>query len=152
MQARIIASEKNGGGEMDHFSIELEVANYGDVLQARSKKLALEKVRRVRLQGVVDPGAARLVLPEAVARDLDLPVTRKVKVRYADNRGAFREEAEAAYVTILGRSGHFKAILEPRRNTALIGAIVLEDLDFLVDCQKQRLVPRDPKFVVSEVE
>jgi len=30
--------------------------------------------------------------------------------------------------------------------------IVLEDLDFLVDCNKQRLVPRDPDFVVSEIE
>ena len=35
---------------------------------------------------------------------------------------------------------------------ALIGAIVLEDLDLLVDCTNQRLVPRDPKYVVSEIE
>jgi hypothetical protein len=33
-----------------------------------------------------------------------------------------------------------------------IGAHVLEELDFLVDCEKQRLVPRDPKFIVSEIE
>jgi hypothetical protein len=36
--------------------------------------------------------------------------------------------------------------------TALIGAIVLEDLDLLVDCTKQKLYPRDPDFVVSEIE
>jgi hypothetical protein len=51
-----------------------------------------------------------------------------------------------------GRDGIFTAVVEPKRDTALIGAIVLEDLDFLVDCQKQRLVPRDPDFVVSEIE
>lgn len=28
----------------------------------------------------------------------------------------------------------------------------LEDLDFLVDCVNQRLYPRDPKFIVSEIE
>ena len=43
-------------------------------------------------------------------------------------------------------------MIEPRRRSTLIGAIVLEDLDFLVDCTAQRLVPRDPKFVVSEIE
>ena len=35
---------------------------------------------------------------------------------------------------------------------ALIGAIVLEALDLLVDCRKQRLYPRDPDYVVSEIE
>ena len=34
----------------------------------------------------------------------------------------------------------------------MIGAIVLEDLDFLVDCAKQCLVPRDPDYVVNEIE
>jgi hypothetical protein len=29
---------------------------------------------------------------------------------------------------------------------------VLEDLDLLVDCAHQRLVPRDPRFVISEIE
>ena len=36
-------------------------------------------------------------------------------------------------------------------DAALIGAIVLEDLDFLVECIKQCLVPRDPDYVVSEI-
>jgi hypothetical protein len=36
--------------------------------------------------------------------------------------------------------------------TALIGAIVLEELDFLVDCTNQRLIPRDKRIVVNEIE
>lgn len=46
----------------------------------------------------------------------------------------------------------FKATVEPKRDTALIGALVLEDLDFLVDGKKQRLVPRDRNFIISEEE
>ena len=30
--------------------------------------------------------------------------------------------------------------------------LLLEDLDFLVDCAAQKLVPRNPKYVVSEIE
>jgi hypothetical protein len=46
----------------------------------------------------------------------------------------------------------FSAIVEPDRDSALIGAIVMEDLDLLVDCVAQRLAPRDPDQIISEVE
>lgn len=39
--------------------------------------------------------------------------------------------------------GTFTAIVEPKRTTALIGAIVFGDLDLRVDCGQQRVVPRD---------
>jgi hypothetical protein len=55
-------------------------------------------------------------------------------------------------VPLLGRGGVFSALVEPDRTDALIGAIVLEDLDFLVDCTRQMLFPRDPDMIVSEVE
>jgi hypothetical protein len=60
--------------------------------------------------------------------------------------------AQATHVELLGRNGVFNAIVEPKGDTALIGAMVLEGLDFLVDCQKQRLVPRDPSGPVYEIE
>ena len=50
------------------------------------------------------------------------------------------------------REGVFNAVVEPDRQSALIGAIVIEDLDLLVDCVTQQLVPRDPKQIVSEIE
>ena len=43
-------------------------------------------------------------------------------------------------------------MLEPDRTTALVGAIVLEDLDLLVDCSKQRIYPRDAEGIVAEIE
>ena len=75
---------------------------------------------------------------------LGLPLGDSVKVRYADGRQAKRKGAEGVYVQLLGRHGTFSAIVEPKRKTALIGAIVLEDLDLLVDCSAQRVIPRDP--------
>jgi hypothetical protein len=81
-----------------------------------------------------------------------LPLSSKVAVRSADGRKAQRSTAEAAYVEILGRHGTFTAIVEPKRASALVGAIVLEDLDLLVDCTNQRVVPRDPRTPVYEIE
>lgn len=53
---------------------------------------------------------------------------------------------------LFGRHGTFKAIVEPKREDVLIGAIVLEDLDLLVDCRTQTLQPRDPKGIITEIE
>jgi predicted aspartyl protease len=141
-----------GANGVGRFSIDFEVANYVDVVKAQEGSLAPEQVRRQVISGVVDSGAAKLVLPRAVAKQLGLRLTDPITVRYADGRQARRREAEGAYVELLGRRGTFTAIVEPNRETALIGAIVLEDLDLLVDCQHQRLIPRDARGAVFEIE
>jgi predicted aspartyl protease len=143
------AKGDNGVGK---FSVEFEVANYGDLEMARRGHLPTDQVRRQRIHGVVDTGAAKLVLPSAVVKELGLRLGDKIKVRYAEGRRSQRREAEGVLVELLGRHGTFSAIVEPQRADALIGAIVLEDLDLLVDCQSQRLIPRDPKGPIFEIE
>jgi predicted aspartyl protease len=138
--------------KVGRFSADCEVANYEDVAALRRKKIRPEQVRRVIIQGVVDTGAARFVLPRAVVEQLGLLEGDKIKMRYADGRTAKRAMAEGAYVTLLGRSSTFTAVVEPKRKDALIGAIVLEDLDLLVDCIHMRVVPRDPKIAIYEIE
>ena len=85
-------------------------------------------------------------------QQLGLKPKRKVRVKYADSRYRLRDEVDGVQLSLQGRVGMFKAIVEPKRDTALIGAIVREDLDFLIDCEPQRLVPSDPKYVVGELE
>src|SRR5437870_4809467 len=76
---------------MARFEVDIELANYIDVELARRGTLAPAKVRRCTMRGVVDSGAAELVLPESVAKQLGVRVKRKVKVRYADDRNAMRD-------------------------------------------------------------
>ncbi len=144
---------KTKGDKMGRFSVDLEIANNEDLVRAKSGDIDPAKVRRTTLRGVVDSGAAYLVLPKSVAVELGLPIkAKKIKVRYADGRRAVRAEADEVRLQLLGRDGLFAAIIEPNRETALIGAIVLEALDLLVDCNHQRLVPRDPDMILSEIE
>jgi len=138
---------------MGRFSVDIEIANHEDLVEVRRGHLDAAKVRRMTVRGVVDSGATRLVLPQAVAKALGLPVKKeKIRVRYADGRRGLRAEVEEAHVSLLGRDGVFKALVEPKRDSALIGAIVLEALDLLVDCKHQRLVPRDPSGPIYEIE
>lgn len=143
----------NGKAKMGRITVDIEIANNRDIELADAGYLAKAKVRRKAVQALVDSGATRLVLPLAVAEHLGLPIKKgKTEVRYADGRKALRAEVGAVYLRLQGRDGVYTAIVEPKRTTVLLGAIVLEDLDFLVDCAKLRLVPRDPDHIVSEIE
>jgi predicted aspartyl protease len=136
---------------MGRFRVEVELANWSDIHLAEAGLLDPAKVRRVRIQGVVDSGATRLVLPKNVVTQLGLPSAGKVGVRNADQRRAVRTKVRDVWLKLLGREGAFTAMVEPRRKDALLGAIVMEDLDLVVDCTTQRLHPRDPRWVISEV-
>jgi predicted aspartyl protease len=144
--------KRQGADLMGRVTVEVDLANYYDVQQAEAGTLAPEKVRRTRIKGIADSGATRLVLPASVVAKLGLPSAGKTKVRYADERSATRPKVKDVWLKLEGRESTFNAIVEPNRTEALIGAIVLEDLDLVVDCTTQKLRPRDPRWIISEIE
>jgi predicted aspartyl protease len=141
-----------GANGVGRVNIAVEVVNYDDVALMHRGLLQPDQVRRETIPAVVDPGAAMLVLPGAVVKRLGFRLGNEVLVRYADGRRARRREAKAVLIKLEGREDTFTAVIEPKRTDALIGAIVLEALDLLVDCKNQRVVPRDPRGAVYEIE
>jgi predicted aspartyl protease len=137
--------------KMGRNDVTVRLANNVDIVLAESGKSS-RKPERIELVGIVDTGAARLVLPKRVADELDLTPAGTINVRYADQRKAKRPMVNNVWLELLGRSGVFSAIIEPKRETALIGAIVLEELDLVADCTTQSVHPRDPRGIVSEIE
>ena len=142
----------NGESTMGRITVEIALANNQDVQMADRGLLPVEQVRRARLAGVVDTGATHMVLPEQIVQQLGVPLRGDAMVRYTDLRSATRPMAAEISLELAGRSGTFRAIVAPERTTALVGAIVLEDLDLLVDCTNQMLKPRDPEHIVAEIE
>lgn len=138
--------------QMGRVLTEVELVNYEDEVSARIGALAPEKVRRVRSEGIVDTGASHLFIPKSLADALGVPVIGETSVRYADHRRAARQIVGDVEVYLLNRQGVFRAVVEPDRQDVLIGAIVLEDMDFIVDCRQQKLVPRDPDRILTEME
>lgn len=132
--------------------VNVEVSNYADIHDFEAGRISMEKIRRITIPAVVDTGAARFVLLAGVAQQLGLPVTGQCSVRYADHRREIRDIVKDAHVQYGGRGSVFDAILEPGRTDALLGAIVLESLDMLVDCVGQRLIPRESERIFAEIE
>jgi clan AA aspartic protease len=145
-------SEQPEKNKMARFYVNVELANNDDLAAVRRGNLTADKVRRVTVRALVDCGASGLVLPKKIVEQLGMPVTGQVKVKYADRRIVKRAEVSGVFLELQGRDSIFKATVEPKCDTALIGALVLESLDFLVDSKKECLVPRDPKYIIAEEE
>jgi predicted aspartyl protease len=141
-----------GANGVGRITVNVELANNDDLALMHRGLLRPDQVRRETIPGVVDSGAAMLVLPQAVVKRLGLRSGGMVKVRCADSRRAERREAKGASLQLLGREDTFTAVVEPKRKNALIGAIVLEALDLLVDCKTQKVFPRDPRGPIHEIE
>jgi predicted aspartyl protease len=141
-----------GANGVGRFSVDIEIANNGDMELMYRGLLRSDQVRRETIPAGVDTGAALLVLPQPVVKRLGLRLGNTVNVRFADGRRAQRREAKGVFLKLLGRDDTFTAIIEPKRQDALIGAIVLEALDLLVDCTTHKVVPRDPAGPIYEIE
>lgn len=137
---------------MGRVLVMFELMNYSDLKMVERGHLTPDQVRRASLQGVVDSGASRLVLPKGVVDLLGLPVAGQATVHHGDRSSQKRDMVNDAFVQLLGRGSVFNAIVEPNRTDALLGAIVMGDLDLIIDCGKNELVPRDPTTITSEIE
>jgi predicted aspartyl protease len=137
---------------MGRFTVQLELLNHHDVLRAEDGVIREDQIRRSRIAGIVATGAARLVLSATVVAALGLPETGKTTVKYADGRRDQKKVVGESQLEIQGRRCVFSAVVEPNGTDALIGAIVLEELDLLPDCTTHSLVPRDVDLIVTELE
>ena len=127
---------------MGEVKVKVELENYDDRAVARRGLLAEDQVRRERVDIVVDSGAVMLVLPQDLVEALGLPTLRKAIVTYADERKEERNVAGVVSVKVAGRSVETSCVVGPPGSEPLLGQIVLEEADLLVDCANHRLIPR----------
>ena len=132
--------------------VPIKLTNADDRICSEAGRLPPEEVRTITLTGIVGNGPAMLVLPESVALQLGLTKKNDACVRHADGRRINRDEVGYVDVELQGRKCSFTAIADPNRMEPLIGFIVLEALDLLVDCNSFTLRPRDPDHIIVEIE
>ncbi len=68
---------------MGRFAVTVELANNRDLDLAEAGHLPPDQVRRQTIEGWVDTGAARLVLPQSVVELLGLSISVTVTVRWS---------------------------------------------------------------------
>lgn len=113
--------------------------------------LAPRLLRVVETQALVDTGSVYLVLPAAIVEQLGLRILGQQLARYADGREESVGVTEALRIECQGRQTTEDALVTG--DTVLIGQVVLEKLDLLVDCKNQQLVPNpaNPDYPVTYI-
>ena len=111
---------------------------------ARLGQLNASQVHRYETEALIDTGAVRSAIPAAVADRLGLLRMRRTDAPYADGRVEEVDVTEALTIEILGRETEANAMVLGEH--VLLGVTVLEELDLMVDCHRQRLVPYQGTF------
>jgi hypothetical protein len=140
-----------GIGRVTQVPIQFQATNEEDLIRAQHGWIAPNQVRRVLIKGAVDPRVCHLLLPKSVVKRLGLRKVGKVKIRKRGQRPAKGDQVRFR-LEIVGRQGTYSAAVDPKRRSALIGFLVLEDLDLLVDCVHRRVLPRNKRFITTEIE
>ena len=118
----------------------VKVQSFTDVLEAGAGTLDASGIRSVEFEGIVDTGATYLCLPPSAIAQLGLPPSHTRRVRTA-NGDVQRRIFKGAEVTIQGRTEQMSVMESAEQTPTLVGYLVLEALDFIVDPLAQKLVP-----------
>jgi clan AA aspartic protease len=124
---------------MGQVHVRVVLTNHREAAMARLGQLDASRVHRYETEALIDTGAVRSAIPAAVAERLGLFRLRKTDAKYADGRVEEVDVTEAVAVEILGRETEMSPMILGEQ--ILLGVIVLEGLDLMVDCNRNRLVP-----------
>jgi predicted aspartyl protease len=123
--------------------VEITLENYIDRILFQRGYLEHGRVRLEKVRVLADSGSTMLVLPQDLVERLGLEIRpEKIIVTFADERKEARPVAGTLTVRVGDRSMETDCVVNPPASEPLLGQIILERLDLLVDCKEGKLVPR----------
>jgi predicted aspartyl protease len=125
--------------DVGEIRVKVKLTNATDEANARSGLIDFLAIRSMQVEGVVDTGAVRSVLPPHVVEQLGLQIRPQTVARCADDRSESVGLTEGVLFECLTRETLEEALV--LGTEVLIGHTVLEKLDLLADCAGQRLIP-----------
>ena len=125
---------------MGKVTAQIKVENWLDaeLLAAGTRK---EKPRSIETEALVDTGAVKFYLKSSIIQQLGLRLIGEIQTRTMSNRSEPRKVFSPVSLEIQGRTGRFDVVEVPDALPNIIGQIPLEDLDWVVDCRHQKLIP-----------
>jgi predicted aspartyl protease len=137
---------------MSEVKVEVKLENAIDRGMVTRGLLTEDKVRSFNVRVLADTGAAMLVLPQDQVEALGLTEVRKAVVRYTDERKEERPVAGPLIVRVDGRAATVDCIVGPPNSEPLLGHIVMEIMDLIVDPLQQKLTPRPESPFLPELK
>ena len=137
---------------MGEIRAKVKLTNAVDEELYREGKLTKDQIRTYEADAMVDTGAIRCVIPVHVQQKLGLRERGRRIAEYADGRKDNVAITGPVIFEILGRDAIEEALV--LGDEVLVGQTLLEKLDLLADCARQKVVPNPahPDQPVSKVK
>jgi clan AA aspartic protease len=141
---------ENATPYMGEVRVKVRLSNVADQAAVAAGQLSPDQVRNVEADAMVDTGAVRSCIPAQLLERLGLKPYEQVTVELADGRKSEVGLADGVRFEIMQRRSSDDALI--LGDEVLIGQTLLEKMDLLVDCTRQRLVPAHPEGAVNKLK
>lgn len=115
--------------------------NYEDEIAVKLGVKSKNEIRSMSLDMIAGTGARVVGLPMSLVEQLGLPAHREVKATLSNGNQEKRTLYKNLQLQIGDRESVFECLSKPEGAPCLIGQLVLETLDFVVDCPNHRIIP-----------
>ena len=116
--------------------------NQWDRILAEAGHLDASRIRRAEVDALVDTGAVMTLLPQDVVEALGLPLDGMITVTLANEEKIELPRGRLLSLTHGDRQMDTDCLVAPPQCEPLLGQLVLERLDLIVDPVKQQVLPR----------
>ena len=125
----------------------------GEVVEKVKLTSLFEPEKSIEVDAVIDTGATMVVLPKDIVEELGLRKMREVKVRYANNKVETKPIYGVVNIELKGRSANLDVLVEEKGSQPLIGQVLLELLDLVVEPKTRKLIPNpaSPEMPMMEI-
>src|SRR5688572_3300270 len=139
---------------MGHVYAEIELINGEDLTLARRHIIGEDEIKRMPVKAMVDTGAIMLCINETIQEQLQFPVTGVRKAQMANGHIMEVPVVSNVEIRFKNRDTQCRAMVLPGDSEILLGAIPLEDMDVVIDPQRQELIvhPDHPYFAQMKIK
>lgn len=127
---------------MGEVRVKVRLVNEGDRLMCERGRLSKRKIRRADISAVVDTGAVMVLLPQDLVERLGLKKFDRRIVVLADERKVELDQVGPLSLAVGDREMKTDCLAGPPGCEPLVGQIIMEALDLIVDPVLRTLTPR----------
>lgn len=126
---------------MGQIHADIELINGVDMGNAHRGRLDPDEIRKISVNALVDTGSLRMVINENIQEYLQLPVVDYRPLHLASGKVLECPVVAPLMIRYKDETTHCSAIVMPDDAEPLLGAIPLEEMNIIIDPQRQELIP-----------
>jgi clan AA aspartic protease len=130
---------------------KVTLKNFADIVKHAEGMIKEDEIREVEVEALVDTGAAFLCLPPKEIEKLGLLYSHTREVSTANGK-VERRIFSGAVIIIKGRDIQMQVMENDPTTPPLIGYLILEAMDFVVEPKSQKILPNpahDGKWIID---